>query len=286
MNIFINEILGFDWRPSKEEFNENLTCLLNSIRIFGMLHDCNIYFDGRGISNFFEELEIIDDCNEYSLFDLRHALRITITETDAQDWTQSKVQKDNHNYYAILFSGSHGVLVNNSSLAEAAEYTHQKIGINMILNILKSNYNTHDIVNINRTSINPPSDMSLIRIPAKCKKEDLIPFYFTNRRKISYSHHNKHIENYTLEKGSKNGTISPLECSIAEAERLLVKNAIFENSSCKDLIAYDRKRNKYIRFKCENPTDDEKVYHGFHPHDQKFDRRMVQFIEKNLDLFG
>lgn len=286
MKVFINENISVPnsiWDPlSIDDFRENIKNLLESLGCFDFFNESQLYYNSKGINQLIEDLGIANEVNSYNLFDEVAQLRQAIIDLDATDWSENKLHKDDYNYIVQLDAGFTPYNSKNTSIAEATEYLHNDFNVS-VLNFKSSEFNTYDIIKVNRVNINPPQDMILYNLGSYFTKEGTIKYYLKNRDKIEYNHNPKHGENHTSTKEhSGKKIVSPLECTQEEAKEF-VKLTVGDRKS-KDLFFYDESRDKYIRFKYDN-TDNPKTYHAFYPHDQDIPDRVKDFLKINIGLF-
>lgn len=287
MKVFVNEciISSSDWIPEDiEEFEGNIKSLLEALYCFQFFNESSVYYYGAGIAKLIERLELLDDLFEHSLTNPIDQLRQRLADLEAIDWEESQIHKSDYNYFVQLGGGSQSWSAMGTSLAEAAEYDHggQKV---VVLNLVSSEFNTYKIIKITRVYVNPPQNMTLHNINSICNKEETIKYYLEKRSLVVYNHNPKHGESRTGTIKKNGEVISPLECTRTEAEEFIKLTIGGENNT--DLFAYDKVRNKYIRFKydsIDNATGAKK-YHGFYPHDQNIAQEVKKFLFDNTDYF-
>lgn len=285
MKVFINDRLlfsGNEWVPNDEaEFKLNIISLIKLLNCFNFLRECDVLYNSLGMKSLFENIELISD--EYFLSNEVDQLRNMINEIEATDWSTNKKQKANsHNYFLQLEGGIITYNVNETSVAEAAEY--RDLGNQVaIVNLYSSEFNIDNLIYVNCSKFIPPYHMQLININVVRNDEELINFYLKNRQAIEFRINTKHGENHNLVKSVNGETISPLECTKSEANTIL-QFSIGGGEKLKELYSYDEKRDKYIVFKYDN-TNNPKTYHGYHPHNQEEIPLIVkEFIEANRNL--
>lgn len=267
MKVFLNErfhISGEEWIPAEEtEFRENISTLLKILNCFNFLKECNVFYSGTGMAALIDNVELISD--DYILHNEVDQLRTIINEIDAVDWDNNKIQAvSEYNYLLQLNGGALVYNVNDTTLAEAAEYKNRNNNV-AILNLCSSEFNVEATVYVNRSKVVPPSEMKLLSLSTVKKEDEMIDYFLTNREVINFNLNKKHGENHSLVKTIHGEIISPLKCTAEEAQQILQKS-VGGSSKLKELYAYDKKRGCYIVFKYDNTIP--KTYHGYHPHNQ------------------
>jgi len=269
MNVFINEnieVPGTDWVPnSREEFEENLLEVLRSLECFSFFGESQLYYNRTGIEILFSKLEFINEIeSDYLLNNEIAQLRQAIIDSEAVDWSEKQLHRNDCYYLVQLGDGFCPTSANGSSLAEACEYKFRE-NKTVVLNFPSSQFNTDNVIKVNRVEINPPKTMKIVSIDSVCTKEHTIRYYLNNRIKIEYKHNDKHGENHNKIIPKNGKPVSPLECSIQEASDLL--QVSISHKQMKQLYFYDcgQGREKFIEFQPESAT----TYHGYHPHNQE-----------------
>ena len=223
---------------SLRQFLVDLELKLDSIK----LENYNGFYDADNVSNFLENIDILED---YYPFPARRLLSRTII--DFYNWRLSSRQNNLIEYFAFNQS------ITNHSFCEIAERINTMAGDKfLILNHYAHNITTSIDISFNFISVNLPSVSTSIA---------LIIWFAQNRIPERDFHIiPKHGENrhFIRKLGGKN--VSPLKCSRDEA-KILLKQAI--GNSLKELFNIDHERSSYIVFKYEGDNG-HNLYHGYH----------------------
>jgi len=267
MKVFFNEdifISGEDWNPgSSEVIIEAILQLWHSLNCFNFHIDPTVYYSSSGLARLFANLEILDSLSDYSLTNPIDQLRRMLDDISAVNWNLNPRQKPDHNYYFLSGGGAISHYVNGTTVAEAAEnkFLGEQVAL---LNLAPSQYNETNPIHINRSRINPPSEILICALTIIDTKDATVAFVKEHRKIRTFNWNPKHGENGKGMIANKGEVVSPLECSKEEAAQLLPEAVAFRKTS--ELYAFDTDRNKYIVFKAENTPDNK--FHPYHPINQ------------------
>jgi hypothetical protein len=280
MKIFLNERInqdGSEWLPSnREELELNALQLLDTLESFNFLTEANVHYSSEEFTLLLENLEIVNNINEYSITNIAHQLRTILFKVDAIDWSFSRSQRSDHIYYYISGLGSQNINISGSSVAEAVEnkFSGEKVAM---INFTSSSFNELEVMNLLRVDLKPPNTMDKVDLEFITSQKSCVKFYHFNCKPRTYSWNPKHGENGKGMISNKAEIVSPLECSKEEAE-LLLKYAIGYRKT-HELYNYDSAKFKYLVWKCE--SKEQNIFHGYHPINQnEVATEIKDFIEK------
>lgn len=287
MKLFINDLIALnqEWAPdSEQEFEENILEFLETLKCFVFFNEVEVFYDSSALQRLIDNFELVRQGNTFFTFDIVAQLREFISEIGAFDWRENKKQVDTSNYLALLSFGHSPQNINDSSIAEATEYSYKQNEC-LLISFKSSEFIYNNVVFVNRVVTHPTLDMKTHRITSVSSIESAVSVYLQRREQLVYNHNPKHGENHNLVKKKGGEIISPLECTVEEAKSFLKFTVGYRRTnSRKELYAYDAGRNKFIVFKFEG-VQNEKKYHAFYPHDQKVPAEVKTFLVANKNLF-
>lgn len=267
MNIFLNENILISQEPwitdNVDEVLDNLSKITKCLHCFNFHVEPTVLYSGNGLKNLFENFKDIEFLTDYSLTNPLNMLRLILRDIEAVNWDLNPHQRADHMYFFLSEGGAKSHYVNNTTIAEAAEYSFNNNEVGL-LNLMSSEFNETNPIHINRSSINPPPNITTVAIKIITSKPELITYVMEKRSNRNFNWNPKHGENNKGVKQNKGEAVSPLECSKEEAELLLPKAVGYRGSD--ELYAYDIKIQKFMVFKSENTTHNS--YHPYHPINQ------------------
>jgi hypothetical protein len=266
MKIYLNDRLtltGEDWIPESEiEFNENMKNLLETLDSYNYMPEALIFYSGAGLDLFFRNINVTEELLDYSITNPIHKLRMILSEIDASNWNNNKLQVEDHSYYFISNGGTLTTYINNTTIAEAFENTLGQENVGLI-NLTSSQFNETNPLNVFKRNINPPNNIIFGYVDFISSRNEAIGHYHRNRRGRVYNWNRKHGDINRNVIPNKGEVVSRLECTIEEATVLLESALGYRKSN--ELYVFDEQRRKYMVFKCD-PSDNS--FHSYHPIDQ------------------
>lgn len=266
MNVIFNERLSIvdpEWVPtSTGEAIANVEALLACLSYFRFHTELVIYYSGSGVHLLLENLGLLDSMAEYALSDPIIQIKVLLNQLEAINWDSAPMQRSDCLYHYVANVGATTHNVTGSSIAEATEYCFQG-GKVALLNLISSDFNGTNPINIARAEINPPKRMTLESLSILTSKNDSNLYIVQNRMKRVYNWNQKHGENGVGVIGNRN-FVSPLEGTREEAEALLDIAVGYKGTD--ELYCFDSPRNKFMIFKRECTPNN--TYHSYHPINQ------------------
>ena len=278
MKVFLNERIhlgGEDWLPdSSDDFNENIKNLIETLESFIFLTEATVFYSSLELNRLFENITTVEEFSDYSITNPVHRIRTILSQVESIDWTYSKKQRTDHLYYFISGLGAITHNVNESSIAEACEYKHENNEVTLI-NILSSQFNETNPLNVLRSNVNPPNISSSNLLPFVSNRNQTVDYYRTNRKPRIYNWNPKHGENGNGMIPNKGETVSPLECSRVEAAEYL-ENAVGYRKTNE---LYNMDKNKFMVWKCD--SIEQNSFHAYHPINQdEIEEDVKEFLKQ------
>lgn len=278
MKVFLNERIhlgGEDWLPdSSDDFNDNIKNLIETLESFIFLTEATVFYSSLELNRLFENITTVEEFSDYSITNPVHRIRTILSQVESIDWTYSKKQRTDHLYYFISGLGAITHNVNESSIAEACEYKHENNEVTLI-NILSSQFNETNPLNVLRSNVNPPNISSSNLLPFVSNRNQTVNYYRTHRKPRAYNWNPKHGENGSGMIPNKGETVSPLECSRVEAAEYL-ENAVGYRKTNE---LYNMDKNKFMVWKCD--SIEQNSFHAYHPINQdEIEEDVKEFLKQ------
>lgn len=280
MKAFLNPRMylnGQDWIPeTSEEFNVNITNLIDILHSFLFLPDVALFFSSTELERFFNNLNKLEEVTDYSITNPVQIIRQLLADAESKDWSIQKKHRDDHRYYYVYNFGAQTVYVNDTSFAEACEYKHIDNKVYLI-NLYSSEFSDNSHILVSRADIKPPKTIMGHSLECVIDVKKSIGWFHSNRDTRGYTWNRKHGENGRGALKNKDEVVSPLECSREEAKSFLEEAIGYRHSN--ELYNYDPLNNKFMVWKCDAPGTQN--FHAYHPVDQnEVDLKVQKFITK------
>lgn len=281
MKVFLNERIhlgGEDWLPSSsDDFNNNVKNLIETLESFIFLTEATVFYSSIELNKLIENITTVEEFSDYSITNPVHRIRTILSEVESIDWTYSKKQRNDHLYYFISGLGAITHNVNETSIAEACEYKHEH-NVVALINILASQFNETNPLNVLRSNINPPMNSSTKSLPFVSNRNQTVNYYHTHRKPRTYNWNPKHGENGKGMIPNKGEIVSPLECSQVEAAAYL-ENAVGYRKTNE---LYNIDKNKFMVWKCD--SIEQNSFHSYHPINQdEIEEDVKEFLKQKLN---
>jgi hypothetical protein len=264
MVILINNIInldGSDWVPANElEIANNLNALIEALSCCEFHFKGDLLYSSSGMDRLFKNLEQLKSfAEDYFLANPLYQLRVLIRDLDSKDSDYRREHRATLNYQYMTKAGAHSFNVNNTLLAEAAEYVRNGRKT-LLLNFPASEINQENPVHITIGSIVPPPNILTVSFAAANNKAMLVSWTKSNHTPRKFNLNPKHGENGKNARANKGEKVSLLLCSKDQAQVLLDEAVCYRGTS--ELFYLDTAADKFMVFKSDNTPDNS--YHGYH----------------------
>jgi hypothetical protein len=281
MKVFLNERIhlgGEDWLPdSSNDFNDNVKNLIETLESFIFLTEATVFYSSIELNKLIENITTVEEFSDYSITNPVHRIRTILSQVESIDWTYSKKQRTDYLYYFISGLGAITHNVNETSIAEACEYKHENNEV-VLINILSSQFNETNPLNVLRSNVNPPNNSLSNPLPFISNRTQTVSYYHTHRNPRTYKWNPKHGENGKGMIYNKDEEVSPLECSKVEAAAYL-ENAVGYRKTNE---LYNIDKNKFMVWKCD--SIEQNSFHSYHPINQdEIEEYVKEFLKQILN---
>jgi hypothetical protein len=268
MTIFINSIInldGSDWVPTNElDISSNLNALIEALSCCSFHFKGNLFYSSSGMGRLFKNLEQLKSfAEDYFLTNPLDQLRVLMRDLDSEDADYRRGHKATSNYQYITKAGAHSINVNNTLLAEAAEYVLNGRKT-LLLNLPASEVNQENPIHISIGSIVPPPNILTVSFSAAKDKAMLTFWTKSNHAPRKFNLNPKHGENGKNARANKGEKVSLLHCSKEQAQIFLNDAVCYTDTN--ELFYLDATNGKFLVFKTENTPNNS--YHGYHVEDE------------------
>src|SRR5258708_30931085 len=120
-------------------------------------------YSATGFNKLITNFEELEPLIEYSLTDPIHMLRMILRELEAGNWDHNPAHHGSVNYYYLMDNGTVPVNVDNTTVAEAAEYVHKQERV-VLINLPNSEFNLVRPLNVNIVPMIPPTNIATVQI--------------------------------------------------------------------------------------------------------------------------
>jgi hypothetical protein len=264
MYVFLNDRINFDgseWVPnSSKEFMESINALVLLVRCCQFFSEVTVIYSEKGMKELMANFEDLQSfASEYSLTNPLYQIRKSLHDLKSVNWDSNRKHRATVNYFYLMNTGGDKFIINNSTVAEAAECAFEGKHV-LLLNLLTSQYNQKKPCTVLLASFAPSENFNLAMLDVCSLKAQMIEWIKLKRQKRVFKINPKHGENGKGKKHNKGEEVSSLLCSVDEANSLL-QDAI-SYGSLSELYCLDKGRDKFLVFKSENTQDN--AYHGYH----------------------